>query len=267
METAANNLAPRSGANAVRTGLLKAYVALVDLAAVAALALLPLTGLVDRAGTVLLLAALAAAVGARPIRIARLRVQVGAFDLFVFGGLLTMAPLAAPLVALAGVIGATLGPHRRPLSMRTAFNLGAVPLSASLAALTFSALLTDGSRDLAELVVPLLVATALYFLANTALAAVAIAVETRRNFFVAWGRVGTVERGLLPDEHPAGRGTVQLPRNRGSRRACRRAGAHAAPDGVLPQPQSAGRGGRLAGKRESRRRRWVPRTKKSGPPR
>jgi hypothetical protein len=93
-----------------------------------------------------------------------------------------MTPLAAPLVALASVAGAELGPRRRPFSIRTLFNLGAVPLSMSMAAFVFIGVGGEPGSPTSS-ILPLLVAAVVYPLANLALAAAAIRLETGRGWF------------------------------------------------------------------------------------
>ena len=170
----------------MRSGVLKTYVGLVDAAALLALFLVPHDGLGRRPGTLLTLLVLSLLIGLKPVRVPALRIQIVALDLFVLCALITLAPLAAPLVALVAVASAVLGPGRRPLSMRTAFNLGVIPLSASAAALTYGRFVTETMSMVERHAVPLLAATAAYFVVNTALTAVAIALDTRRNVFAVW---------------------------------------------------------------------------------
>ena len=170
----------------MRSELIKGYVGVVDLAALALLALFPATGLRQSLGTLLLLAVLVALLGARPVRIRSLRIQVAALDLFILSSLILLDPMTAPLVALVGVVVAVFGPGRRPLSLRTAFNLGVVPLSASLAALTYVQLAGENMDLVARCATPMIAASAVFFLVNTILAAVAIAMEARKNLFTVW---------------------------------------------------------------------------------
>ena len=78
-----------------------ALVVAVDVAALGALAALPRAGLLDRGATLAMLLLLAATVGTRSVRIPYLRMSVTAADLFVFCALATLAPVAAPLMALS----------------------------------------------------------------------------------------------------------------------------------------------------------------------
>ncbi len=167
-------------------GMITAYVAVVDLAALALLALFPATRLKESPVILLLLLVLVVVLGMRPVRIRSLKIQVAALDLFILSALIMLDPLAAPLVALVGVICAVFGPGRRPFSIRAAFNLGVVPLSASLAALTFVKMIGSGMESGVRYALPLVAATAVYFLVNTVLAALAVAMETKRNLFSIW---------------------------------------------------------------------------------
>ena len=172
------------------TGILTAYVAVIDLAALAMLALFPAHELTGSPATLLILLALSAILGAQPIRIQSLRIQVAALDLFILSALLLIDPLVAPLIALVGVAAAVFGPGRRPMSLRTVFNLGVLPLSASVAAVTYLKLVGEGSDPMARFALPLAAASAAYFLVNTILAAIPAAIESRKNIFAAWMDIG-----------------------------------------------------------------------------
>ena len=93
-----------------------ALVLAVDLAALAAVALLPATGLTERVEAALLFIALAALVGAKPVRLPSLRVNMTATHPLVLCTLAAVGPAAAVLVNLAGLVGAAKGRGRRPLA-------------------------------------------------------------------------------------------------------------------------------------------------------
>jgi hypothetical protein len=101
---------------------------------------------------------------------------------------MTVAPAAGPLVALAGVAGSLFGPNRRPFSMRTAFNLGALPLSASAAAVIFAGLGGAAGAAPTSLVVPILSASAVFLACNASLAVIAVALETPERIDAMWAR-------------------------------------------------------------------------------
>jgi len=159
---------------------LKALVAAVGIAGLAGTILLPNDGLRERALALALLLALAALAGSRSVRIPGLRIQITAADVFTFCALATLAPVATPLVALAGVLGAMAGPRRRPLSVRTVFNLGAVTLSAAAAARVF--VMFGGTTDVASghNAVILLASAAVFLAVNLALVAAVVRLETGR---------------------------------------------------------------------------------------
>jgi hypothetical protein len=172
----------------MRSLILKAYVIVVDAAALATLLVLPFTGQGQRFGAFLLLIALAAMVGTRSIRIQGLRMQLSPLDLFILCALMTVAPVAGPLVALAGVGGSLVGPNRRPFSLRTAFNLGALPLSASAAAVVFTGLGGAAGDSPTLLVTPILSASLAFLVCNATLVAIAVALETPERLDGMWAR-------------------------------------------------------------------------------
>jgi len=157
----------------------KAYVIAVFVAGLAGTLLLSPDGLRQEWLIFLALLVLAALSGSRAVRIPRLRVQLTAADMFTFCAIATLAPMAAPVVAMAGVLGAQFGPDRQPLSKKTIFNLGAVMLAASGAAWCYGFLLgSDGSG--VAMATPYLLATgAIYLALNLILVAVAVALENK----------------------------------------------------------------------------------------
>jgi hypothetical protein len=167
--------------NTIRSGALKAFVAGTVVAAFVSIALLPAAGLFEQPLTLALFVALAAAVGTRSVRMPNLRMQVTASDIFVFCALVAMVPMAAPLVALASVAGAEMRRGRRPFSIRTLFNLAAVPLSMSVAAFVFIGVGGESGNP-TRFILPLLAAAVVYPVVNIALAAAAIRLETGRSW-------------------------------------------------------------------------------------
>lgn len=165
---------------------MKAFVLLVSAAGLAALAAFPGEGLGHRPTTLLLLVLLAGLAGSRPVRIARLRLELTASDPFVLVGLAAFGGLAAALTGLAGVIGATVGKGRRPAALRLGFNLAAVVLAAAAAAAAFAALGGETGTAVAVYILPLAAATAVYFICNTGLVAMAIALERRQPLVGTW---------------------------------------------------------------------------------
>ena len=160
----------------------------VGVSAAAVLASLPTLGLGERLGTVLLLALATFLAGARPVHIPSLRTEVTATHPFVFCTMAAAGPHAAGLVALIGVLGATAGEPKRRRGIHLAFNLGAVLLSTALAAWTF--LLVGGvpGSSVLELLGPLTATAAAYFLVNTGLVALAIAIDKSQPLVETWWR-------------------------------------------------------------------------------
>ena len=150
----------------------------------------PRDGLGDHLATLGVLLVVSALVGARPVRIPGVHFQLVIVELFVFCALLTLPPVAAPLIAFVAVAGALFGPRRRPLSMKTAFNLGAVPVSAALAAITFGRLAGEAG-NLAASAIALFSAAVVFYLVNTLLAAIVISIQSERAFPMVWLRAGS----------------------------------------------------------------------------
>lgn len=90
-----------------------------------------------------------------------------------------MAYFAAPLVALASMIGTGLGGRTPFWSVKTAFNVGAVPLSMAAGSWTF-VLLGGTSGAGSNAILPLLAAAIVYALINVPLTATAVALGSGR---------------------------------------------------------------------------------------
>ena len=171
----------------MKSRALISFVFAVDVSALIVLALLPAGALGEQLSTLLLLVGLATLAGARPVHIPSLRHEVTVSHPFIFLALATVGPLAAALVAMAGVVGAALGRRgRRSLTIHFVFNLGTMVLSTAAAAGAF--LLAGGrpGQALHSLIFPLVAATAAYFIANSGFVAAVIALEKRRGLFSTW---------------------------------------------------------------------------------
>jgi hypothetical protein len=160
----------------MRTRILSLYVAAVVAGAVVAPLGLERGGFLDRPALLILILALSLLGGTRALRIPRLRVQLTAADIFLFCSLLALSPAAAPLVALFGVLGAQLGPERRPMSIRFVFNLATVSLAASLAAGSFSWLGSLGT-ELHGRSLRLLAAAVVFVAVNLLLVSLVVRIE------------------------------------------------------------------------------------------
>ena len=162
------------------------YVVAVDLCALAAIA----TGLVydhgDDAKVFVLVAALAALAGARPVRFPRFKTELTATHPFVLLAVATLGPLEAMIVGLVGLTGVIFRPGRRLSPQRTAFNLGSVVLAAAVAAWSYFATGGEVGGSLWSSFAPLAAATAAYFLVNTGLVTLAITFQQRTPFLIVW---------------------------------------------------------------------------------
>ncbi len=165
---------------------LRAYVAAVVLAGAALIPTLDWDIGGGDGMTALLLAALAALVGARPVRIAALKTDFVPTHPFVLCALAALGPAPAVLVALAGIAGMLAVRHRALSLMKGSFNVGAVALSSVAASHAYA--LTGGTAggSLVARLGPLVAATAAYFLTNSGLVAGAVAVEKREPYLETW---------------------------------------------------------------------------------
>ena len=168
-----------------RSSFLVAWTVLVGAASIAMISLLPSANLLDNWASMLGLLLLAVVAGPRTIRFPGLKVQATVSDLYVFGALFALPSVAVPLVALAATCGAVLGPGHRPFSLRTVFNLFAVPMSAGVAAFVFQLIPSTGSAF-----GPALVAAIVFHALNAATVSVAIRLETGRGLATTLRAVG-----------------------------------------------------------------------------
>ncbi len=166
--------------------LLSGFVIVVALAAAIAFSTLPIGGLLDDGWLVLLLVALTALVGSRPVRMAFLRTEVTAIHPFVLCTIASVGPMAAGLVTIGGVAGAMGNHRRRPKAIRVIFNLGGQLLSTAAAAWVFGLLGGKTGTPVLEFIGPLAAATAAYFIVNTGLVAIVIALEKHQRLFRTW---------------------------------------------------------------------------------
>jgi hypothetical protein len=133
-----------------------------------------------------LVAALAALAGARPVRFPRFKTELTATHPFVLLAVATLGPLEAMIVGVVGLTGVIFRPGRRLSPQRTAFNLGSVVLAAAVAAWSYFATGGAVGGSLWTSFAPLAAATAAYFLVNTGLVTLAITFQQRTPFLVVW---------------------------------------------------------------------------------
>jgi signal transduction histidine kinase len=165
---------------------LKAYVLAVDLAAVATLAFMARSGVPAETGTFLLLAVLATITGTRSVRFEGLKFQLTVSHPFVICALAALGPFAAMIASVGTVVGTLLGRQAGMRGMRLAFNVGAQPVSVFAAGWLFLALGAQPGQPVSALMGPLALATAVFFLANTGLVSVAVALEKRQSILRIW---------------------------------------------------------------------------------
>ncbi len=164
------------------------WVASVSVAAAAALWLLPRPGLERRPLVALSMAVLAGALGLRPVHFPALRAEITASHPFVFASLVACGPFSAALADLAAVLTAMWAARARVRALRALFNLAAVVVSTAGAWVVFRALGGVVGGPPAAQIAPLAGATAGYFLCNTWLVAVAIALERGQRLRETWSR-------------------------------------------------------------------------------
>ncbi len=170
-----------------RPRALVAYVLAVEAAALAVVWALPLHELTHNTTVTGVFVTLAALIGTRPIRIPGVRTDVSATDPFVIGAMAFCGGLPAALAASAGVLGASATRARRPRLVQVLFNLAVGVLGAGLGYRTLVAL--GGGPGIATLqqIVPLALATVVYFLVNTVLVAGAVSFERGISLIANWG--------------------------------------------------------------------------------
>lgn len=168
------------------SNLAKIFVVGVALAAVAALATLPMDGAVENQLTFGALVVLSLVSGSRAVHVASRNIRVTPGDAFTFASLLAVGPVAAPVVALSSVVGSAFTTER-PLSMKTLFNFSMVTLSGSFAGWTFAVLNAAGTGNA---VLAVGAAAGVFFLINTSLVAFALRIERGNSFFTVWRQSG-----------------------------------------------------------------------------
>ena len=165
---------------------LRIYVGAVVLGALGALIALPSHGTLDHPWTLLLLVAITGVAGSRPVRISTMRVQLTVTHPFIFCALGALGPIATVVVSVSGVLGAMTVKRPAPRPIRIAFNLGAQALSAAAAVAAFYALGGRAGDPLVQIMLPLAGATAAFFLVNTGLVSIAVALEKGEKIFDVW---------------------------------------------------------------------------------
>ena len=170
----------------MRTVALRLYVAAVIAAAGVAMALLPGgVASVDKAALALLVL-LSIIAGARPVRFEGKGNEVTATHAVIICTLVILGPLAALIAATAGLAASLLARKRPAKLIRCVFNWAGVLVSTATAAHVFFALggVPGQMRD--TLFWPLFAATAAYYIVNTGLVSMAVAVERGMSLRRTW---------------------------------------------------------------------------------
>ena len=162
------------------------FVILVDLLALTVLWFAPVGLLFEAPGLVLLMMALTALVGARPVRLKWLGVKIAATHPFIFCALAVLGGWPAVIVGLAGIIGAEVGSKKPLVPVHFIFNMGASAMATSVAGIVFVWLGGSHGQPVLAQIPPLTAATAAFFAANSGLVTGVIVLEKHQNFFDTW---------------------------------------------------------------------------------
>ncbi len=169
-----------------KSSLIRYYIAAVCTAATAVAYHFAAEGQWAAIGTLACLLVAGGAAGAWPVRLPNVRVQFTVTHPIILCSLAMLGPGPAMLVAVAGVVGATLKGRRKATVVRYVFNMGAQTLAAGLAGWMF--LLAGGlaGEHLRDLLAPLLAATVILFLGDNGLVAMVVAIDQSKSFRSVW---------------------------------------------------------------------------------
>lgn len=141
------------------------------------------------------LALLTLLTGSFTVAVPGLPARISVSETFVFTSVLLFGTSAGTLTVALDTLVATLAARRKAAQapLKILFNLAAAALSIWISASTFYAIsglepLSNSAATLPEILVPLVVMTALYFLLNSALVAVALSFEKGHPPFQIWRR-------------------------------------------------------------------------------
>lgn len=141
----------------------------------------------------LILAGLTLLTGSFTIKIPAITARISVSETFVFASVLLFGPCAGTVIATLDILISSL-PFRNPRQPeRVLFNISSTAISIWLAGHAFYLLygqppLTEVSARLPQFVAPLVVLAILYFVSNSGLVAIAIALERGGNAFLIWRR-------------------------------------------------------------------------------
>ena len=162
------------------------FVILVDLLAVATLWFAPVEHLTKSPGMVLLLMALTALVGTRPVHLRWLGVKIAATHPFIFCALAVLGGWPAVLVGLSGIVGAQIGSSKALVPVHFTFNLGSSAAATGVAWMVFVALGGEPGQQVLAMIPPLTAATAGFFAVNSCLVTTVIVLDKGKNFSETW---------------------------------------------------------------------------------
>jgi len=142
----------------------------------------------------LLLAGLTLLSGSFTIKVPSLQARLSVSETFVFASVLLFGPGPGTLtVVLDTLVASWTARHRSKEALRIFFNLSAAAISIWTAASVFYLLagvppLSQQSAPLPQLLFPLVALTLVYFILNSALVAIAVAIERTETAFSIWRR-------------------------------------------------------------------------------
>lgn len=139
-------------------------------------------------GPFLLVLAGAILASCRPVRIARLRIDLVPFHPFLLTALVLFGIRSAALIGVVSIITAASLRNELPPAIRVVFNLGATTLATVAAGLTLQLFGVPAGSGAARLVVPLTASAVVFFLVKTALIAAAICFEVGQGYLATWRR-------------------------------------------------------------------------------
>jgi hypothetical protein len=170
----------------MRSNVLRLYVAAIVVAAGVAIALLPAgsTRVDMLALTVLILLSVVA--GARPVRFVGKGNEITATHSAIICSLVVLGAIPALLTATAGLVSSLAVRQRRAKTIRIIFNCAGVLFSTAVAAHLFFALGGVPGEIRQTLFWPLFAATAAYYVLNTGLVSMAVALERGLSFRKVW---------------------------------------------------------------------------------
>jgi signal transduction histidine kinase len=162
------------------------FVILVDLLALATLWFMPVEHLTKSPWMVVLLMALTALVGTRPVHLRWLGVKIAATHPFIFCALAVLGGWPAVLVGVCGIVGAQIGSPKALVPVHFTFNMGASALSTGVAWMVFTALGGEVGQQVLAVIPPLTAATAAFFVANSCLVTGVIVLDKGQRFSETW---------------------------------------------------------------------------------